>query len=68
MLQHKVSIQTIEYPYELHALADRLGGQCAKEIISDRGITTSFTFAIATMAEQFIRASHWYLEVEAIAS
>ena len=68
MSQHEVSVQTIDYSYELHALADRLGGQCAKEIISDRGITTSFTFAIETVAQQFIRASHWYLEVEAIAS
>ena len=68
MSQHKISIQTMDYHKEIHALANRLGGVCAKEIISDRGVTTSFTFDIETMGQQFLKASQWYAEVEAIAS
>ena len=67
-MSHKISIQTMDYHKEIHALANRLGGVCAKEIISDRGVITSFTFDIETMGQQFIRAAHWYSEVEAIAS
>ena len=66
MSQHK--IHTSDYSHEIHALANRLGGVCAKEIISDRGVTTSFTFDIETMGQQFLKAAHWYAEVEAIAS
>ena len=58
----------MDYHKEIHALANRLGGVCAKELIGDRGVTTSFTFDIETMGQQFIRASRWYAEVEAIAS
>ena len=58
----------MDYHKEIHALANRLGGVCAKEVISDRGVTTSFTFELETMGQQFIRAAHWYAEVEAIAS
>ena len=68
MSQHKISIQTMDYHKEIHALANRLGGVCAKEIISDRGVTTSFTFDIETMGQQFLKAARWYAEVEAIAS
>ena len=68
MSQHKVSVQTLEFPHEIHALANRLGGICATEVISDRGITTSFAFELKTVAQQFIRAAHWYSEVEAIAN
>ena len=66
MSQHK--IHTSDYSHEIHTLANRLGGVCAKEIISDRGVTTSFTFDIDTMGQQFFKASRWYAEVEAIAS
>ena len=67
-MSHKISIQTMDYHKEIHALANRLGGVCAKEIISDRGVTTSFVFDIETMGQQFLKASRWYAEVEAIAS
>ena len=58
----------MDYHKEIHALANRLGDMCAKELIGDRGVTTSFTFELDTMGQQFIRAAHWYTEVEAIAS
>ena len=66
MSQHEVLCN--QDSNEIIALANRLNGEFVNYQVCDRGFIFSFKFPSESFKEQFILASHWYSEVEAIAS
>ena len=58
-----VFIQTNDFSQDVSDYADRLGGICQGEAISDRLIEQQFSFNSVSMAEQFDRSVRVFPEV-----